>query len=381
LKKLLFITGGGLLATLLIAVLILASRPATGAEALPTAYTTPSPAPATQAPVPPAAASPREQILAQMRRQIDEYDQAVQFEKQNGAVEISKDPGAGEEIFRFSGSSAEKILKRYDELNQKLQALNRQYVAAYKSEVQPTPFPTQQTEPVKSTGEENKAYYDLLLEQYQVVYNQELANGETLMVYNPDEGRYRAMLVGDAYARIEITTQAFEELRIAPLLAKVNQDVDMALIRRVTGKPDLSLTLTDIQSLANAPWIETSIYLDQFGVKYRISLEAGRLAQIEPAGRKDIPASEAKSADELRAIAEQFALANSLRLAELKSVLSYDEGGKGNLRFFRWDYRKDWSGTDWVFMPPFLQVGVAVNGKIVTYINTLDLVEFALSPE
>lgn len=42
--------------------------------------------------------------------------------------------------------------------------------------------------------------------------------------------------------------------------------------------------------------------------------------------------------------------------------------------FFTWTYRaKDWSGTDWAMMPPFLQVGVLMDGQIVTYINTLDL--------
>ena len=42
--------------------------------------------------------------------------------------------------------------------------------------------------------------------------------------------------------------------------------------------------------------------------------------------------------------------------------------------FFRWDYRnKDWSGTPWALMPPFLQIGMSADGKLVTYTNTLDL--------
>jgi hypothetical protein len=78
--------------------------------------------------------------------------------------------------------------------------------------------------------------------------------------------------------------------------------------------------------------------------------------------------------DELRGVAKQFAITNSLRLAELESALLYEEACKGDICFFRWDYRnKDWSGTDWSMMPPFLQVGVLTNGQIATYINTLDL--------
>ena len=71
--------------------------------------------------------------------------------------------------------------------------------------------------------------------------------------------------------------------------------------------------------------------------------------------------------DELRGIARQFANTNFMRLDELESLLLYEEGCKGNICFFRWDYRnKDWSGTDWSMMPPFLQVGVLTNGQIAT---------------
>ncbi len=80
--------------------------------------------------------------------------------------------------------------------------------------------------------------------------------------------------------------------------------------------------------------------------------------------------------DELRGIARQFAITNSPRLGQQEDTLVYEETCKDNLCFFRWDYRnKDWSGTDWFIMPPFLQVGVSKNGQITTYNNTLDLFE------
>jgi hypothetical protein len=105
-------------------------------------------------------------------------------------------------------------------------------------------------------------------------------------------------------------------------------------------------------------------------------VDSGRLVQIEPnfPSHPAVPADKTRSLDELRGIAEQFALTNSPRLAELKPVLQYEEGGKTVLYFFTWTYRaKDWSGTDWGMMPPFLQVGVLADGQVVTYINTLDL--------
>jgi hypothetical protein len=73
-------------------------------------------------------------------------------------------------------------------------------------------------------------------------------------------------------------------------------------------------------------------------------------------------------------MAVKFASDSSLRFDDLKNKLLYEEGSKGDFYFFRWDYRnKDWSGTSWAMMPPFLQIGMSADGKLVTYINTLDL--------
>jgi hypothetical protein len=100
------------------------------------------------------------------------------------------------------------------------------------------------------------------------------------------------------------------------------------------------------------------------------------LTAIEPnyPSHPEVSSAETRSMDELRGAAKQFAIANSSRLAGLETALLYEESCKTNLCFFRWDYRnKDWSGTDWAMMPPFMQVGVLTNGQIATYINTLDL--------
>jgi hypothetical protein len=150
----------------------------------------------------------------------------------------------------------------------------------------------------------------------------------------------------------------------------------MTLIKQVMGKPDLKLVFQSITELANAPWQSAALYTDETGAKYYVDIGTGRLAAIEPnyPSHPEFTPAETKSMDELRIIAGQFAAANSPRLAQLKNSLLYEEGCKGNICSFRWDYRnKDWSGTDWAMMPPFLQVGVLVNGQIATYNNTLDL--------
>jgi hypothetical protein len=156
----------------------------------------------------------------------------------------------------------------------------------------------------------------------------------------------------------------------------VDQDADMALIHEVVGNPDLQLDFDSIGSLANAPGRSTSIYTDATGTRYYVDLQTGRLAQIEPnlLTHPDIPDTERKPIEELRSLAERFALANSPHLQTSINELLYEQGNKGDIYFFRWDWRnRDWSGTDWRMMPPFLQVGLLADGRVIIYLNTLDL--------
>ena len=163
----------------------------------------------------------------------------------------------------------------------------------------------------------------------------------------------------------------------------VDQAAQIDLIRRTLGKPDLKLTFDSIQNLANATGRSAATYVDADGSRYRIDLQTGRLAEIDAglASHPEVPASQVKSMDELRNIAARFAEANSSRLPELNPSLTYEEGCKISLCFFRWDARNlpiDWSSTNWALMPPFLQVGLLTDGQVAAYYNTLDLFEAAL---
>lgn len=319
------------------------------------------------------AVSSRQLILEQIRQLASEYEQAIQAEKQNGDVEFSTDPNTAEEIFLFRGDSYFRIERLNEKLWDDINKLNALYVRMYRDELQPTPFPTQ------TSADESQVYYDLLVSQTDeycaAAWDLEV-KPESILVYRLDEGKYLPIGVGDDYARCELYGQMIEEWRTAPIMRQVDQDADIALIRQVTGKPDLTLTFQHISSIANAPWQSAALYTDETGTKYYVDIETARLAGIEPnfPGHPDISPAETKSMDELRGIARQFASTNSPRLTELEAVLLYEENCKGSICFFRWDYRnRDWSGTDWAMMPPFLQVGVLTNGQVATYINTLDL--------
>ena len=314
--------------------------------------------------------SPREQIIAEAQQLVAHYDQAIQNEMQTGEVETSTDPSSGKEIFHFKGDSYGTIATLYDALNEQLQTLNEQYLALYIADVQPTPFPTQSTET------DNDNYYQELLQQYPGYFDQLLNDGPTLMIYDPDDGNYHQRLVGDAYAKSEIMLDAIQTLHYAPQMAKIDQETHMTQIREILGNPDMPLTFQGIQELANAPWVTAAGYVDDRGVIYWVAIDAGRLAGINlpPLYSVDIPAVDVKDIADVRLTVEKFASDSSLRFDELKNELLYEEGSKGDIYFFRWDYgNKDWSGTSWAMMPPFLQIGMSADGKLVTYINSLDL--------
>lgn len=363
---------GGLFATTLIVMFVVFNLPAKVANVSPAIATSTPTAPIpSETPTP--IVSAKEHILEQIRQLVAEYDQAVQSEKKNGSVEFSKDPNTGEDVFLFTGESYMRVWEWEVKLWENINQLNALYVQVYRDELKPTPFPTQ------ASAEESSAYYEALISQTETycadAWNIEV-NAETIMVYRSDEGKYFPLGIGDEYARCETRGQMIEEWRTAPMLAKVDKDADMALIRQIMGKPDLKLTFQSITDIANAAGRGAALYTDEFGAKYYVDIETSRLATIDPnfQSHPEIPSSEVKSMDELRGIARQFAITNSPRLAELESTLLYEENCKGAICFFRWDYRnKDWSGTDWAMMAPFLQVGVLTNGQIATYINTLDL--------
>jgi DNA-binding CsgD family transcriptional regulator len=371
-KNILYATGALLVIALAVG---LTARNRLARDSFPASATPP---PAVEISQPTTGATPaapgREYLLEQIRQLAAEYDQAVQSAKQNGSVESGRDPITGEDTFRFKDETYIRISALFDEFMQQKTDLERLYTRMYRDEIRPTPFPTQ------SSDEQRRSFYDSLNEQageYCSLESWQRDNqAESLPVYDPDEGKYRPIFMGEVIARCEIYGQMMEELRTAPMLEKVDQEADKTLIRQVTGKPELQLTFQRIGGTANAMGRAASVYTDETGSKYSVDIETARLAQIEPyfPSHPEIAQDQEKSMDELRGIARQFAVTNSPRLAELGSVLTYEEGCKTSLCFFTWSYRnRDWSDTGWAMMPPFLQVGVLTNGQIGTYINTLDL--------
>ncbi len=374
-KPIAYLLAGILLTTFVIWLLL--PRPAASAPtATRAAVSTPSVAAATPSETSTPETATKEHILAQIRQLAAQYDQAVQAEKNNGHVTFGKDPRSGKDNFTFTGDSFVRIYNLFLNVNDQINQLSQLYVQVYQDETHPTPFPT------ASSAEESQAYLQSLYEGFskECPALPDVVPNATFMMYEPSSGIYLPRLYDDAWARCEVLNQMIEEFRTAPSLAKVNKEADMALIRRILGKADLALSFQSVGENGNDGGRNDAIYTDGAGTQYYIDIETGRLASIQSGfpGHPSVTAVEAKSLDELRRLARQFALANSPRLTSLEPVLSYEEGSKGErpdaIYFFDWRYTsKDWSGTDWAMMPPFLQIGMLANGQIVTYFDSLDL--------
>ena len=201
--------GTGLLAVILIVTLytlgrnkeepILNQPAAFGTQANLVITSTQTPEKAT--PIPSPTLTAREHILAKIVSLAADYDQAVNTEMQNGEVTISTDPKTGQQVIRFEGKSMETISNLHEEFTQGLLVLNNEYKLLYIAEMQPTPFPT------KQTTDENDKYYQQLVDQYQTFFDQVLKEGPTVRVYDPSEGIYFNMVIGDAYAKSEIMAE------------------------------------------------------------------------------------------------------------------------------------------------------------------------------
>lgn len=309
-------------------------------------------------------------LLEQIERIGAEYEQAVQAEKRTGQVEIISD-----EVFFFKEQSFERISELYWQFMERKTQIERDYTQMLRAETNPTPFPTPAQESAR------QAQYEQWVSQLgdslcSLEAWQNDPSARSFPVYDPDEGKYRPLFYGEVIARCEIFGQMLEEFRLAPWLERVNQQRDIALIRQVMGSPALQLTFQTIDPLANARSYQAAIYVDETGTRYGVEISTGVFASLEPnyPTHPVIAESDRKSLDELRGAARQFALTLSPRLREMEQDLLFEESCKGEICFFRWDARsRDWSGTDWVFMPPLLQVGMLTNGQVATLVNTLDL--------
>jgi hypothetical protein len=151
-------------------------------------------------------------------------------------------------------------------------------------------------------------------------------------------------------------------------------DLDRAteVIESFTGRSDIQLSLVEISAMPNADLRPGWQLMDPSGRLYWLDVQTYQLVQIEPSPLAIADPASKKSSEGLRQIAEELALEYSRKFVDLKDELVYSEGDKlGQSFFFHWEDQTN----PWLFMPPVLQVGLTSDGQLLSWLNTLDLVE------
>lgn|GEM_PF-2024884 len=145
--------------------------------------------------------------------------------------------------------------------------------------------------------------------------------------------------------------------------------IAIAAIRTLTDNPGLQLDYLETSASPNANLRRALVFLDPQGNRYWVDEQTLQVIEFT----LEFPATggggQAKSLNELRAIAADLARRRSTRFAQLGERLAYEEGQKGERYFFRWEDRD----AHWQYMPPLLQIGLDAGGRLVSYLNTLDL--------
>jgi hypothetical protein len=153
----------------------------------------------------------------------------------------------------------------------------------------------------------------------------------------------------------------------------VNYEIAIENIRFVTQKPDLQVTFRDIIQDANAGLREALVFVDGLGTEYYVDQETNQVVEFTQHQLDPSSSLKNKSLSQLREEAENLASKNSTQFASLKDSLIYSEGTKGSRFFFRWEKRNE-TGQPPVGIIVF-QVGLDQAGRIVSYLNTLDVLK------
>ena len=156
-----------------------------------------------------------------------------------------------------------------------------------------------------------------------------------------------------------------------PLASPPNVDSaqGIANIRLITGQPDLQLTFQGVVPEPNANLRQALSFTGEQGSQFYVDLLSAQVIEFTLTSSSVVGPSQALSLEALRLIAVNIARQHSTYFLLNQAGLSYSEGEKGERTFFRWEDRTGGS----LPMPPLMQFGLGPDGKILSYLNTLDL--------
>lgn len=153
-------------------------------------------------------------------------------------------------------------------------------------------------------------------------------------------------------------------------------DVDLnratRIIEEFTGEPATQLEFLEEAAMPNAELRPGWKFRDATGRLFWLDTVTYSLVQVEPTPLLNMATDDVKDLLVLRQIAENIALEHSTRFGDLRANLDYSEGDKlTQYFFFQWEDRS----KPWSIMPPMVQVGLTADGRLHSWLNTLDLTD------
>lgn len=326
----------------------------------------------TQAPTPTEDLTTQKQkIWDEVVRMVNEFNQLVEQEKLLGNIETSHNNETGQDFFTFTGESDKKIRVSHDNLINQMNMLRDRYLALYKQDYNPTPFPAFNT-----NEEARNFYYQAMQEDQDWLEAQEKAeNG--LKIYDPDRGSYMIFLSFEQSAWLGLRVEALNKLRMEAELSPELLAKHKMIVEKLDGS---SVVSNEIDS---RPYYRNDVTLFQYKTQknYYLINADGAIIEITPVnqslstqlvlvpGLAAAPPNTSLNTNQLEQQARAFI--NLISPGTNVDVLTPSIGSKVSNFFFKWEDQTKPSLDGGGF--PFIQVALNSNGELLNYVNTLPL--------
>ena len=298
----------------------------------------------------------KQKIWDEVSREVTEFNQLVEQEKSLGKIET------GQDFFRFTGESDIKIRAAHENLMSQIVILRDRYLALYKQDYNPTPFPT------FSIKEEALDFYYQTMQENQDWLEAQEKTESALRIYDPDRGNYVSFLSFDQDIWLGLRNEALNKLRMEAELSPELLANHKAIVEKLDSVP------VEANEITSLPYYRNDLTLFQYRTRknYYVLNADGAVIEITPvqgASTTGLTLPAQLTTDQLEDNARSFI--NLIAPGTNLDALTLDVGLKTSNSFFKWEDRTKPALDGGGF--PYIQVAINLDGEMLNYINTLPL--------
>src|SRR5258706_3374233 len=227
----------------------------------------------TQAPTPTEdLATQRQEIWDEFLHDAAAYNKLVEQEKLLWKIQTSHNSETGRDTCTYTGASDKKIRAAYNELISKLQALDVRYLALYKQDYNPTPFP------IFNTKEEALKFYYQVMQEDQDWLDKQSNAENVLKIYDPDRESYGSYLTFEQWDGLLLRNEALDKLRMNAELSPELLAKHEALVEKLDGGSVVS------NEIDGRPYYRNDVTLFQYQTQknYYVLNADGAIIEITP---------------------------------------------------------------------------------------------------